>query len=242
MPGHSACPTAETHTSQVSVGARFTPCRPFLGTWWACWPEIQPSALLTLSAVILSPASFLLRGCWENLGLLMSSFLFPNFAMVSGRISQRYLLIWDHFKVVSSAPALPRLAFLAPGRRLAHPSQMGALLCLFLWFRVCFSWSPSFTGVFPRARGRFLWSICASEDDRKPQAQACHQWVSWPRGACPASVRWRPGGWGPLLLCRAGSGGPHPNCLRGVHPGIWPSGNHPHPGVTVSTLMLLFLW
>lgn len=181
MPGHSACPTAETHTSQVSVGARFTPCQPFLGTWWACWPGIQPSALLTLSAVILSPVSFLLRGCWENLGLLMSSFLFPNFAMVSGRISQHYLLIWDHFKVVSSAPALPRLAFLAPGRWLAHPPQMGALLCLFLWLRVCSSWSPSFTGVFPRARGRFLWPICASEDDRKPQAQACHQWVSWPR-------------------------------------------------------------
>ena len=103
------------------------------------------------------------------------------FAMVSGRISQHYLLIWDHFKVVSSAPALPRLAFLAPGRWLAHPPQMGALLCLFLWLRVCSSWSPSFTGVFPRARGRFLWPICASEDDRKPQAQACHQWVSWPR-------------------------------------------------------------
>lgn len=78
------------------------------------WLDTQTSGLLTLSMVILSPLSFLLQGCWENLGLLMSSFLFPNFVMVSGRISQRYLLIWDHFKVVSSAPALPRLCVSGP--------------------------------------------------------------------------------------------------------------------------------
>ena len=78
------------------------------------WLDTQTSGLLTLSMVMLSPLSFLLQGCWENLGLLMSSFLFPNFVMVSGRISQRYLLIWDHFKVVSSAPALPRLCVSGP--------------------------------------------------------------------------------------------------------------------------------
>lgn len=108
-PGHSALPTAETHASQLSAGARFPPRQPFLGTWRVCGLETQPSVLLTLSVVIPSPLSFLLQGCWENLGLLMSSFLFPNFVMFSGRFSQHYFLTWYHLRVVSSAPALPRL-------------------------------------------------------------------------------------------------------------------------------------
>lgn len=122
-PGHSALSTAETHMSWLSAGARFPPCQPFLGTWRVCGLETQPSVLLTLSVVISSPLSFLSQGCWENLGLLMSSFLFPNFVMFPGRFSQHYLLTWYHFKVVSSAPALPRLCVSgtrAPGSPTPH--------------------------------------------------------------------------------------------------------------------------
>lgn len=156
-------------------------------------PAFRP---VTLSMVILSPFSFLLHGCWENLGLLMSSFLFPNFVMVSGRTSQRCLLIWDHFTAVSSARALPRLCVCGPRaaglptrRRWSSARSVPLVLC------ACLGPCPSQGSLLEH--GHSLCSICASEDDRKPQVQACHQCVSWPRegarpwlpgGACPAGV------------------------------------------------------
>lgn len=188
-PGHSALPTAETHESGVS-GSLVHTRQPFLGTWRVCGLETQPSVLLTLSVVIPSPLSFLLWGCWENLGLLMLSFLFPNFVMFSGRFSQHCLLTWYHFRVVSSAPALPRLC--VSGTRLA-PLADGALLCLFLWFCMCFSWSPSFPAVFPRARGHSSWSVLQKMTENPKFGPVTSGFLGQERGRVSAAWRGLPG-------------------------------------------------
>lgn len=148
-------------------------------------PAFRP---VTLSMVILSPFSFLLQGCWENLSLLMSSFLLPNFVMVSGRISQRCLLIRDHVKAVSPARALPGLCVSGPrAAGLPSPRRWSPAVCPSGSARASLAPCPSQGSLLEH--GHSLWSICASEDDRKPQVQACHSaFLGQERGRGPGCL------------------------------------------------------
>lgn len=123
----------------MSAGALFTPHGPFLGTWWARGLETRPSVLL-LPLVIPSPL-FPFRGYWNNLGILILSFV-SYLVIFSRRISRCYLLIWYHFKqcflVRSSAQVLrfcpkgAKLSLVADGTLAAPPPLRRVPLVLLL--------------------------------------------------------------------------------------------------------------